>query len=67
MDRKVRPLIFLVSDREFHALQDVVRKSELSRSEILRRALRMALPILSQVGFTGTLNQTHELIEPEGL
>ncbi len=53
MDRKIRPLIFLVSDREFHALQEAVEKFELSRSEVLRRALRVGLPILAQVGFPG--------------
>ena len=46
MDRKIRPLIFLVSDREFHALQEAVEKFELSRSEVLRRALRVGLPLL---------------------
>ena len=46
MDRKVRPLIFLVSDREFDALQEAVDKFDLSRSEVLRRALRVGLPLL---------------------
>ena len=46
MDRKTRPLIFLVSDREFHALQEAVEQFELSRSEVLRRALRVGLPLL---------------------
>ncbi len=66
MDRKIRPLIFLVSDREFHALQEAVEKFALSRSEVLRRALRVGLPILAQVGFPGIPHRQHGLgqVEP---
>ena len=66
MDRKIRPLIFLVSDREFRDLQKVVEQCELTRSEILRRALRVALPILAQVGPPGIPHRQHGLgqVEP---
>ena len=43
---KVRPVIFLVTDKQFRDIQEAVEQFDLSRSEILRRALRVGLPIL---------------------
>ena len=63
---KVRPVIFLVTDKQFRDIQEAVEQFDLSRSEILRRALRVGLPILAQVGFPGIPHRQHGLgqVEP---
>ncbi len=60
--KKTQPIIFLVSASEFSAIEQVVRSSGLCRSEVLRRALRVALPILAQVSFPGAPGQTQEFL-----
>ena len=63
MDRLTKSVIFMISEDEFKRLQSVVAQSHLNRSEVLRRVLRIGLPVLAQVGFPGNPTSPHDLTQ----